>query len=990
MLAEDNHCLNSFGEPYFFKSNDPLLLNNPDTIWLVKSGSLALFAINVQNGIPKGKRRYLFTVKAGEAMFSTTDASNEQYQILAVTLEESELSQVSQAEFCESMEIGTNPPYKGGNKAPLLKGGWGDLIETWVNHLGSAVSGITSQKLPTPSQTLGCTVVDSKEVFQPSHGIVVWTKILQGQANLLGLEGLEITSEIGRIPLNSQLWMQASDIVEIDSVCSANINDIGTLLKGLNNLQTYILKAIQRLEQQETRAELVRCQERERLNNQAITSTLTDFASTFDDQNTNPPLQPLNHQDLETLSFASLLFAAGAVGRILGITIRPPANSEDLRRVRNPLDALARASQIRIRRITLRDNWWLQDSGPILAYTLIDNRPVALLPVSETRYEIIDPILPHRLKCNKQTAPTLSPTAYTFYRPLPETLHVTSLLSFALRGHQKELLTILFAGIATTLLGMITPQATAILIDQAIPDADRQLLYQLAMGLLATTFGATMFQLTQGIALARLETFADTNTQAAVWDRLLNLKASFFRKYSIGDLSDRVSVISQIRAVLSNTLLKTFFSSVFSLLNLGLLFYYSPSLALIAVLVALVNVAVTIVSGILTLRKVRPLLNQQGKLFGMMVQIIGGVAKFRTAGAEARAFAYWGKQYHQQLHLTMDAQSIDDNLVLVNSILSALTPAVLFGFATNLLMSQTGGISTGTFLAFNAAFGTFISGATSLSTTVVDILEALPLWERAQPILKAIPEVDTSKSDPGRLSGRVEVKNAIFRYRDDGPLTLDDVSLRAEPGEFIAFVGPSGSGKSTLFRLLLGFDQPESGSICYDGQELSGLDVNAVRRQLGVVLQGSRLMSASIFDNISSGAILTMDEAWEAATMSGLAEDINAMPMSMHTVVSEGGTNLSGGQRQRLLIARALALRPRILLFDEATSALDNKTQAIVSESLEKLNVTRIVVAHRLSTIRNANRIYVLQNGRLVQQGNFDELANQSGLFSQLIKRQRM
>ncbi len=298
--------------------------------------------------------------------------------------------------------------------------------------------------------------------------------------------------------------------------------------------------------------------------------------------------------------------------------------------------------------------------------------------------------------------------------------------------------------------------------------------------------------------------------------------------------------------------------------------------------------------------------------------------------------------------------------------------------------------STGTFLAFNAAFGTFISGTTSLSRTVVDILEVLPLWERAQPILQAIPEVDGSKSDPGRLSGRVEIKNVVFRYRNDGPLTVDDVSLRAEPGEFIALVGPSGSGKSTLFRLLLGFDTPESGSIHYDGQELAGLDVNAVRRQLGVVLQGSRLMSASIFENISSNAVLTMDEAWEAAKMAGLADDITAMPMGMHTVVSEGGTNLSGGQRQRLLIARSLALRPRILLFDEATSALDNKTQAIVSESLEKLNVTRIVVAHRLSTIRNADRIYVLQNGRLVQEGNFNQLAHKEGLFSQLIQRQRL
>lgn len=969
MLAEGN-SVSLFGEPYFFKSNDPLLLDDPETIWFVQSGSLALFAINVQNGIPKGRRRYLFSVKAGEAMFSATlPSAARQYQILAVALEETELLQVTKAEFCKSV---------GEDKTAIGR------IERWVNHLGSAVSEINSPILPTPSKTPGCTVLASLEVFRPSPK-VVWVQILQGQANLLGFNNLKISSDIGRIPLERHLWLQAIAIVEIDSIESKDLYNCNILLNGLHHLQTFVLQAIGQLEQQQTRAELVRCQERERLNNQAIANTINDFANIFDVHYSNPVKQPPNLDE-------ALLFAAGAVGRALDITIHPPAKSE-VRRVRDPLDAIARASRIRIRRITLRDEWWHQDSGPILAYTLEDNRPVAVLSISDTRYEIIDPLQQTRVRCDKKAAATLSPTAYTFLRPLPvETRNFTSLLAFALRGHSKELLTILFAGIATTLLGMITPQATAILIDQAIPDADRSLLFQLGLGLLATTLGATLFQLTQGVALVRLETFADTSTQAAVWDRLLQLKASFFRSYSIGDLSSRVSVISQIRSKLSNTLLKSFFSSVFSLLNLGLLFYYSIPLALIATFVAAINIAVTIVSGILTLRKVRPLLNQQGLLFGMMVQIIGGVAKFRVAGAEARAFAYWGRQYHHQLHLMLGSQGIEDNMVVINNILSALTPAVIFAFATDLLQhSQAdGGISTGTFLAFNAAFGTFISGATSLSSTVVDILEVLPLWERAQPILQATPEVDANKTDPGRLSGRVEIKHIVFRYRADGDLTLDDVSLRVEPGEFIALVGPSGSGKSTLFRLLLGFDSPESGSICYDGQELAGLDVNAVRRQLGVVLQNSRLMSASIFENISSSAPLTMDETWEAARMAGLADEIAAMPMGMHTVVSEGGTNLSGGQRQRLLIARALALRPRILLFDEATSALDNRTQAIVSKSLEKLNVTRIVVAHRLSTIRNADRIYVLQNGRLVQQGNFEQLAHKEGLFSQLIQRQRL
>lgn len=969
MLAEDNRTAQ---EVFFFNSNEPLLLDDRDTIWLVQSGAFAVFSISVEHNIPKGKRRYLFSVKPGEAMFSASLTTQDtQHKLLAVALEDAELVAIPSSEFSSWLE---ETSFEG--------------CDRWIHYLGSAVSEIASPKLPTPFEPTGCGVLAEGEVFQPTHGGIVWTQVLQGTTRFLGFDDLEFTFEMGRIPLQSYLWLIAVDVVEIDYGSAIEIANDNILLEGIYQLQILVLQAIQRIEQRELQQEFVRLQAREQLNTQAISSTLTDLATVFDsDKPESTKLKPvLNSEE-------ALLIAAGAVGRSLGIMIRPPAKSEDLQRVRDPLDAIARASQIRIRRITLRDNWWQKDNGALLGYTIEGESPVALLPISETQYEIIDPLRQTRTRCDRQTASTLTPTAYTFYRPLPEKLKALNLLQFATRGHLKEGITIVIAGIAATLLGMITPQATAILIDHAIPDANRSMLMQIALGLLAATFGTTLFQLTQSIAIARLETFADSTTQAAVWDRLLNLKASFFRNYSIGDLSARVSVIGQIRQKLSGTILKSLFSGVFSLLNLGLLFYYSAPLAFVALLVALLNIAVTIAAGILTLRRVRPLLDRQGKLFGMMVQIINGVAKFRVAGAEARAFAYWGQEYRQQLRLTLSAQGIEDNLTVINHFLSALTPAILFAFSVYLIQQSQingGGFSTGTFLAFNAAFGTFISGATTLSSTAIDVLEILPMWERAQPILNATPEVEFTKADPGRLTGRIALDRIVFRYRDDGAITLNDVSIRAEPGEFIALVGPSGSGKSTLLRLLLGFDVPESGTILYDGQDLAGLDVQAVRRQLGVVLQNSRLMSASIFENIASNALITMDEAWEAARMSGLADDIATMPMGMHTVVSEGGTNLSGGQRQRLLIARALALRPRILLFDEATSALDNRTQAIVSASLDRLNVTRIVVAHRLSTIRNADRIYVLQDGSLVQEGRFEELANQDGLFRQLIHRQKI
>jgi NHLM bacteriocin system ABC transporter ATP-binding protein len=957
------------------RSNEPLFLDDPQTCWRVEAGTLALFAVSVQSTALTSRRRYLFSVKPGAMLFPAALLGQETpCQLLAMPLESVNLRPIS-------LPVLSDELVDRRTAATTLA-----ALENWVHRLGAALSDTVSARLATPIETSG--LLAPGEVYQPPQGGITWLRLLAGEGRLLGLEHLTLTPTVGPIPLSSHLWLQATAMTELELWQPQAHRTAESILAGLGHLQTYVLRGIQHLEMQQQVQEYQRFEARERLNTQAVSQTLTQLAGVFE-----PSTAVQESQGQQPSTEDDLLVAAGAVGRALGIAIQPPAQSEDLRRVRDPLEAIARSSQIRTRQVTLRDDWWRRDGGPLLAYAREDGRPLALLPVGATRYEVVDPQRGTRGPCSRAVAEAISPTAHTFYRPLPYQLKPVQLLQFALQGHRQELVVVAIASIAATLLGMVTPQATGILIDQAIPNADQTLLLQIAFALLATTFGATLFQLTQGIALMRIESFADSSTQAAVWDRLLKLKTSFFRGYSIGDLSARVSSISQIRQRLGNTLLKSLFSSLFSLLNLGLLFYYSVPLALIALGVALLNMAVTVVSGMLTLKKIRPLHDQQGKLFGMMVQMINGVAKFRVAGAETRAFAYWGRQYGQELRLTLASEGIEDNLTVINNLLAALTPAVLFAFATGMIQqSQTGdgGFSTGTFLAFNAAFGTFIGGATSLSSTVIDVLDVLPIWQRAEPILTAQPEVDPHKADPGRISGQVTVSNVGFRYRSDGDLTLDGVTLAIEPGEFVALVGPSGSGKSTLFRLLLGFDAPEVGTVYFDGQDMAGLDLNALRRQFGVVLQTSRLMSASIFENIASSARITMEEAWEAASMAGLSDDILSMPMGMHTVVSEGGTNLSGGQRQRLLIARALALRPRILLFDEATSALDNRTQAIVSESLERLRVTRIVVAHRLSTIRNADRIYVLEKGRLIQQGSFDQLAAEEGLFGQLIKRQQV
>ena len=685
-----------------------------------------------------------------------------------------------------------------------------------------------------------------------------------------------------------------------------------------------------------------------------------------------------------------LFLVAHVVARASGITLRRPPPGRAGERG-DAVERIAAAAHVRARRVLLEAGFERGGGGPLVAFIADERRPVALVPRPSGAYDLFDPRTRTRRPLDRASAVRLEPGAYLFYRPLTqEDTSGLGLLRFALHGRRRELARLVTYATAVTLFSMFTPQALALLVDGAIPSGEWGLVLQLGLGLLAAAVGSAAFRLAQGAALMRIETAADVAAQAAVWDRLLKLQLSFFRRFSTGDLLSRVTAVSQIRASLSGTTFRTLLDGAVAWLNLGLLLYYSPRLAVVGVAVAVLSALLTIASGLGILRVQRRILELRGRSFGFLVQLVNGVAKLRVAAAEERAFAQWVRRYAELLRLELRQGLIQDRVETGNLVLSSAASIVLFAAASTLLAApgREGTLSVGVFLAFNVAFGTFVAAVASLSNTVTDVLSIAILRERARPIFEAVPEVTLARADPGRLTGEVELEDVVFQYRGDGPMVLSGVRLRAEPGAFVAVVGPSGSGKSTLFRLLLGFESPRSGAVYYDGQDLAGLDVEAVRRQLGVVLQGGRINAGSIFDNVVCGAQLTLHEAWEAAEAAGFAEEIAAMPMGLHTVISEGGTNLSGGQRQRLLLARALVHRPRLLLLDEATSALDNETQAIVSASLARLKVTRLVIAHRLSTIRQAQRIYVLSGGRVVQEGSFPELAACEGLFARMMARQ--
>jgi ATP-binding cassette subfamily C protein len=680
-----------------------------------------------------------------------------------------------------------------------------------------------------------------------------------------------------------------------------------------------------------------------------------------------------------------MLAACRLVADRLGIAVKPAARPQGSHRGVLLAD-LARASHVRTRRVRLAGPWWRQDNGPLLGFRVQDNSPVALLPTSAQGYELVDPVAGTRTAVTEVVAGSLAGFAHTFSRPLlGGTLRARNLIRFGLQGCGRDLGQVLLFALTIGLLGMALPVATGFLYDIIVPQSDRRQLLVLTLGLLVGAVAAALFELSRDIALLRLEGKLSGTIESGVWDRLLSLPAPFFRRFAAGDLAVRAMGISVFRQLLSEAVVSSVFASVFSLLNLGLLFICDVRLALVACGLVVLGLGVTGLSAYLQLPGHRAAFTTSGKIAGMVLQMLTGLARLRVAAAEERALARWAGEFSTQKRCATQARRHANRFAVVQAVMPLLGTLTVFATVAGL---GDDGPSMGSFLTFQAAFAQIVAALVTLGATVNSVLRAIPLQERLQPILEATPEVRPVHADPGQLSGEIDISHVSFRYHPDGPLILDDVSLQIKPGAFVAFVGPSGAGKSTILRLLLGFESPQSGSLFYDRQDLASLDLHAVRRQIGVVMQQGRLMAGDIRSNILGSSLRTLEDAWEAAEQSGLAEDIRQMPMGMHTVLLEGGGTLSGGQRQRLIIARALVSRPRILLFDEATSALDNQTQALVSKSLEGLKATRIVVAHRLSTIRSADVICVLQHGRIVQQGTYEELVRQQGLFADLVRRQ--
>lgn len=676
--------------------------------------------------------------------------------------------------------------------------------------------------------------------------------------------------------------------------------------------------------------------------------------------------------------------AVALVGDLLGFSTSP-ARAADISRRTDPVSAVVRASHLRERTVRLEGGWFKNDVGTLVGFLKEGMRPVVLRRSGST-YIIDDPSTHTIRAVDEVTNMEIYFEARMLYAPLPEeSVSGLNLLKFGLAGSRGDVIALGSTGLLIALLGLLTPILTGRILGTFVPRAAREEISQWSIILIAVAFVIAALSTVQNLAALRLEGRIDMNAQAGIWDRLMALPTPFFRRNSIGQLAAASLGVNGIRDAMSGLAVQSVLAFIMGLANLGLMLYYDVILGLIALIVVGFGAAVSVKIGTDQIRVQRTVNDAMNEASSTTFQLMSGISKLRVASAEERAYAYWSRQFADLRRKSYTARRIQNRLVVFNAGYAIIAPGLIFAFIG---LVRDGVFPVATFLTFNVAFLMFLASTLQLTGTGITLLNIVPMFEKLQPILTGQPEIRSDLADPGELRGRLDVSHLTFTYEPGQPPVLDDVSFHAEPGEFVALVGPSGCGKSTLLRMLLGFETPDSGSVQYDSQDLSTLDVGAVRRQCGVVLQQGQLFAGDILSNIVGSSTFSVEDAWEAAEMAGMKEDIEHMPMGMNTLLSEGASTLSGGQRQRLMIARALLARPRIIYFDEATSALDNRTQSIVTESMHRLNATRVVIAHRLSTIKEADRIVVMQRGRVVQMGTYDELIDQDGLFRSLANRQ--
>lgn len=959
--------------------NATFILDRPDKFWQVEVGEVDVFYVLIGlDGEYQSQLKHLYRAHAGELIFSLLTGEVDSGIRLICISSDAKLIELDYNEF-----YSIDPD-------DLLQG-----LNVWVSNLSEFLD--VNGSLPRIYKPLNENtdyILNKDEIAYPAKGIV-WCMVSEGTISRYGGLSKELnTDSLSEIfPASNVLWIQSiAKGGQVHVLNSFEILDkISSIELSVNELQLVFYNKIVENYNSQKEEEEFRIRAKIAADEDNLDSSLHELVDIVDNKFLDE--KDSSHASKE-FKDNTLLSTCQVIGNEVGFKFVSPRFIDSYSSGYNKqLFAIAQASTVRVRKVILRSNWWKDENGHILGFFGEDKHPVALIQKRQNQYLMIDLYSSSEKLVDKEVASQLDPVAYMFFFAFDGKMDsLGKIWKFAIHGVKRDAKFLILAALAGSLIGLLVPILSGAMFDDVIPTADRSMLFEVFSLMIIIGITTTLLQLIQSALQLRVETKSNINLQAGLMDHLMRLPVSFYRKYTAGDLTNRVLSINAIRQILSNTVMTTILGGAFSIVNLVLLFYYDSNLAWVGLTLALLAVAFIMIVGWFKLKYDRKISNQQGELQGFLFEFLSGITKIRITGAEKRIFSLWAGHFARLKRLGFKSGSLQNFIHVFNESFPLLTNILFFSFIYYVVSTSDSTkvvmISVGSFMAFITAFNQFLNDSLKMTMSIISSLNVITLYERAKPILEETPESTENYADPGELTGDIELNSVSFRYNEDQPLVLNNLSLKIRAGEMVAFVGPSGSGKSTIMRILLGFEVPESGSVYYDGSPFDSMNKDLVRQQIGVVLQNGSLMSGSIYKNIVGNSDLSLADAWDAARMAGMEEDIKTMPMEMHTVVSEGAGTFSGGQRQRLMIARAIAHKPRLLYMDEATSALDNRTQNIVSESLDNLQATRIVIAHRISTVVNADRIFVLDKGNIVESGTYKELIQKDGLFATLAKRQ--
>ncbi|MCY3613411.1 MAG: ATP-binding cassette domain-containing protein [Gemmatimonadetes bacterium] len=948
--------------------NLPVDIGEPEFAWFIESGAVDLFLVERQGEVEQSAPQHMLRARAGRLLPGT--APQEDITSLGVIakglpgttlrrLPVSRLSAIRSAELAEQ-------------------------VDAWLVDISAMlVRDVTHSPRTDALLATGEAPTTRNGTLAVRRG-VIWLTGLQPHAGLfMGLID-PAQSETGAsgcaLPLTPATWFSLTREVRVATASSAELAELELLLPAVKafNRVAFSLERLNRQLAVVDQANLARARVLGRRSDEEdARRRLFDLYGALDGE-----------EGAEEQDVSALYDALRAIGRHEGITFRGPASTGGS----DPETALAkvlRASGVRARQVRLsgKDRWWVGDSGAMLAFRAADGRPLALLPGLLGNYREIDPASGRKRRITATRAASLRPNAWLFYAPLQgEASRWRDLLRLAGKGLGADSARIVLTGVLGGLVALLPAVAIGFVADEVIPVNDVGLLYGISVGLVAFGLVRALMRVLQGMTVMRFESRATSRLESAFWDRLLRLPTRVLRRYPANDLAMRGMTFQSARgaaqSVIGNGVLSiVFLSPAFLLIGLR-----DPTLGWLTAAFGVASMVATVALGLQQIAPYRRRLRAAGRLAGRLFQLVNGISKLRVDGAEGSGFAVWARDYREQKRAELEVGAVEMHLRALGAALPLLAAALL---VLVLALSGPETIAVGDFIVVYVLFLLYQTAVVRLGESVTVLAGIVPAFDQIRPLLAETPETGAEGQSVEVLGGDVAFDHVSFRYDADGPLILDDVSIQVRAGEFVAIAGESGAGKSTLFRLALGLERPSSGSVYYDDRDLQHLDLREVRRHIGVVPQMVRLHPQDLWDNIvGDHQGVTPEDAWRAIQLAAIDREISAMPMGMLTPVGASAAVTSGGESQRIRLAHALISDPRILLLDEATNWLDNETQSRVLANLSSLTSTRIVIAHRVSTLRHADRIYVMQAGRIVQEGTFEEMAATPGVFQDLVRRQ--